>query len=43
MAWDDNEISSFSNEEANMALMTSHHYDDEENEVSDYEINDIPS
>lgn len=39
VAWDDNEISSSSDEEANMTLMASHHSDDEENEVSDSELN----
>lgn len=42
--WDDNEISSSSNEEhANKALMASHHSSDEEHEVSDFEADDIPS
>lgn len=44
IAWEDNDISSSSeskNEESvNMTLMASHHSDDEENEVSDSEIND---
>lgn len=44
MKWDENyEISSYSDEEANMQLMASPHSDDEENMVSDYEINDISS
>lgn len=41
--WFDNEIkSSLEEEQANITLMVSHHSDDEENEVSDSEINDIP-
>lgn len=44
VAWDDNEISSSSNEyHANKVLMTSHHLSDKEHEVSDYEIDDSPS
>jgi hypothetical protein len=43
IALDDNEISSSSDDEANIALMASHHSSDEEHEVSDYEIDDKPS
>lgn len=46
IAWDDNEVSSSSNSEneecANFALMVSHHFYDEQ-EVSDYELNDKSS
>lgn len=31
VAWNDNEISSFSDEKSNMSLIASHHFDDEEN------------
>lgn len=42
--WDDNEISSSSNEDhASNVLTTSHHSSDEEYEVSDSEIDDKPS
>jgi len=40
--WNDNEINSSSDEEANMTLMASRHSNDEQ-EVSDYELNDKPS
>lgn len=44
VAWDNNEISSFSDEDhASKALMASDHSSDEEHEVSDYEIDDRPS
>ena len=39
MAYDYNETNSSSDEEANMTLMTSHHSNDEQ-EISDYELND---
>jgi len=41
--WDTLETTHEGTEEANVTLMASHHYDNEENEVNDYEINDIPS
>lgn len=44
VAWDDNEISSSSDEDhTSKELMASHHFSDKEHEVSDYESNDRPS
>lgn len=44
VAWEDNEISSSSDEESRkLTLMTSHHSDNEENKVRDSKINEIPS
>jgi hypothetical protein len=44
VAWDDNKISSCSNEDhANTALMASHHSSNEKHDISDSEIDDSPS